>query len=113
MRYFETIFLKEAHDFIENQNQKTRMKILYNIDRASQRVDATQFKKLDDDIWEFRTRTIGTQIRLLAFWDNRTTHKTLVVATHGFIKKLNQVPQREIERASAIRKKYFHDEQNK
>jgi hypothetical protein len=45
MRYFETIFLKEAHDFIENQNQKTRMKILYNIDRASQRVDATLFKK--------------------------------------------------------------------
>jgi hypothetical protein len=56
---------------------------------------------------------MGTQIRLLAFWDNRTTTKTLVVATHGFIKKLNQVPQREIARATAIRKKYFHDEQNK
>jgi len=44
MRYFETIFLKEAHDFIENQNQKARMKILYNIDRASQSPDATLFK---------------------------------------------------------------------
>ena len=113
MRYFETIFLREAHDFIESQNQKTRMKILYNIDRASQCIDATLFKKLDDDIWEFRTRSMGTQIRLLAFWDNQTTSKTLVIATHGFIKKLNQVPQREIERAYVIRKKYFSDEKNK
>jgi phage-related protein len=113
MRYFETIFLREAHDFIESQNQKTRMKILYNIDRAAQSIDATLFKKLDDDIWEFRTRSMGSQIRLLAFWDSQTTSKTLVVATHGFIKKLNQVPQREIERASAARKKYFYDEKNK
>jgi phage-related protein len=113
MRYFETIFLKEAHDFIENQNQKTRMKILYNIDRASHNRDATLFKKLNDDIWEFRTRILGTHIRLLAFWDNQTTNKTLVVATHGFIKKMNQVPQREIERASALRKKYFSDEKDK
>ena len=113
MRYFETIFLKEAHDFIESQNQKTRMKILYNIDRAAQSIDATLFKKLDDDIWEFRTLSLGNQIRLLAFWDSQRTNKTFVIATHGFIKKMNQVPQREIERASAIRKKYFSDEKDK
>ncbi|MFD1003127.1 hypothetical protein ACFQ21_27625 [Ohtaekwangia kribbensis] len=27
------------------------------------------FKKLKDDIWEFRTEYRGVQYRLLAFWD--------------------------------------------
>lgn len=113
MRYFEPIFLKEAHDFIAIQNQKTQMKILYNIDRASQNHDPQLFKKLTTEIWEFRTNHLGNQIRLLAFWDKRTTNKTLVIVTHGFIKKMNQVPQYEMDRATAIRKKYFFDEKDK
>ncbi len=107
MRYFETIFLEEAHDFIGKQNPKTRIKILYNIDRAAQCNDATLFKKLSSDIWEFRTLHAGIQIRLLAFWDNSKKNKTLVVSTHGFVKKVDKVPNREIERAISARKEYF------
>lgn len=107
MRYFDTIFLEEAHDFIGKQNPKTRIKILYNIDRAAQCNDATLFKKLSSDIWEFRTFHAGIQIRLLAFWDNSKKNKTLVVATHGFVKKVDKVPNREIERAIIARKEYF------
>ena len=113
MRYFETIFLEEAHEFIEKQNRKTQAKILYNIDRASQNNAVTLFKKLRDDIWEFRIRYEGKQIRLLAFWDNQERKKTLVVATNGFIKKVNEVPQREIEKAIGLRKKYFLNEKIK
>jgi phage-related protein len=107
MRYFETIFLEGAKVFIEKQNPKTRMKILYNIDRAAQSNDAKQFKKLSSEIWEFRTLHAGTQIRLLAFWDHNEKNKTLVVATHGFIKKFDKVPNREIEKAIIARKEYF------
>jgi hypothetical protein len=32
---------------------------------------------------------------------------TLVLATHGFIKKVDKVPDNEIARAINIRKKYF------
>lgn len=47
------------------------------------------------------------QIRLLAFWDKTDVNETLVLATHGFIKKVDKVPANEIERAKAIRTKYF------
>lgn len=65
------------------------------------------FKKLDgsDDIWEFRTKYNGMEYRLLAFWDEQ--EKRLVVATHGFVKKTWKVPQKEIARAEALRKKYY------
>ncbi|MCF8338884.1 MAG: type II toxin-antitoxin system RelE/ParE family toxin, partial [Bacteroidales bacterium] len=42
------------------------------------------------------------QYRLLAFWD-RSDHKdTLVIATHGFIKKSQKTPKSEIDRAIRI-----------
>ena len=58
-------------------------------------------------IWEFRTRYNGLQIRLLAFWDKTDGVETLVLATHGFIKKVDKVPSNEIDRAVKIRAKYF------
>jgi phage-related protein len=66
-------------------------------------------KKLQSDIWEFRTKYLGNQIRLLAFWYKTDINETLVLATHGFIKKVDKVPANEIERAKAIRKKYFEN----
>jgi hypothetical protein len=66
-------------------------------------------KKLTQEIWEFRTRYAGRQIRLLAFWDRTENKETLVIATHGFIKKVDKVPAKEIERAENLRKKYFEE----
>lgn len=71
------------------------------------------FKKLTDDIWEFRTLYQGFQYRLLAFWDNTSTTDTLVVSTHGFIKKRSKVPDSEIQKAINIRTKYLADDQDK
>ncbi|MBR1463909.1 MAG: type II toxin-antitoxin system RelE/ParE family toxin [Prevotella sp.] len=51
------------------------------------------------------TKYNGMQYRLLAFWDEQ--EKRLVVATHGFVKKTWKVPQKEIARAEALRKKYY------
>ena len=65
------------------------------------------FKKLDDtDIWEFRTLYKGIQYRLLAFWD--TDAETLVIATHGFVKKTQKTPRKEINKAEAVRILYFN-----
>jgi hypothetical protein len=69
------------------------------------------FKKLKDDIWEFRVRFGGIQIRLLAFWDKTDTIQTLVLATHGFLKKADKVPFDQIERAKKIRIDYFENKQ--
>ena len=64
------------------------------------------FKKIENsEIWEFRTLYNGIAYRLFAFWD--TDMNTLVVATHGIIKKTQKTPKKEIARAEAIMKQYF------
>ena len=55
----------------------------------------------------------GLQYRLLGFWDNTSTIDTLVVSTHGFIKKRSKVPDNEIQKAIIIRTKYLADKQVK
>jgi phage-related protein len=113
MRYFETRFLEEANEFIAGLDSKTIKKIFYNIDLAEQTNDPKLFKKLQNDIWELRTTFAGLQIRLLAFWDKTDNKRTLVIATHGFIKKVDKVPISEIERAIKLREKYFNSKHKK
>ena len=65
------------------------------------------FKILNEDIWEFRTLYQGLQYRLLAFWDKSNNNNTMVVATHCFIKKQDNVPEKEILKAINLKIKYF------
>jgi phage-related protein len=104
---FEVVFLEQAIDFIENLDLKTRNKIYYNIDKSRLINDPKLFKKLTDDIWEFRTKYSGLQYRLFAFWDKTDKTKTLVISTHGIIKKVDKVPKADIEKAKQIRADYF------
>lgn len=107
MQYFHTLFLEEAENFLATLSPKVVRKVIYNIDLAEKTNDPRLFKKLSNDVWEFRTNYSGDCIRLLAFWDKTDGKNTLVVATNGFIKKTNKVPGNEIERASRIRARYF------
>jgi len=113
MRYFETRFMNEADEFIAQLDFKTAKKVFYNIDLAELTNDPRLFKKLQNDIWEFRTKFAGLQIRLLAFWYKSDNKETLVIATHGFIKKVDKVPANEIERAVRLREKYLNSKQKK
>lgn len=107
--YFEIVFLSEAFEFLKSLDDKHASKILYNIRKAQQKHDQELFKKLTDNIWEFRTLYQGLQYRLLAFWDRTNSANTLVIATHGFIKKQSKVPDNEIDKAERQRKRYFND----
>ena len=109
MKYFETRFLEEADEFIAKLDNKAIKKIFYNIDLAEQTNDQKLLKKLQNGIWEFRTKYAGLQIRLLAFWDKTDNKETLVIATHGFIKKVDKVPKNEIDRALRLKDKYFNN----
>lgn len=106
---FEIIFLDEAFKFLQGLERKHYKKILYNIRKVQVESDPELFKKLVDDIWEFRTLYQGLQYRLLAFWDKTSTAQTVVISTHGFIKKRSDVPKQEIQKAIQIRLKYFED----
>ena len=104
---FRVIMSGEVDAFLGTLQEDARAKIIYNVDKvANGYMDKDLFKKLENtDIWEFRTLFKGIQYRLLAFWD--TASETLVVATHGFIKKTQKTPRKEINKAEAIRKLYF------
>ena len=105
--------MEEANEFLAGLDTKTIKKIFYTFDLAEQTNDPTLFKKLQNDIWELRTKFGGLQIRLLAFWDKSNNKETLVIATHGFIKKVDKVPANEIERAERLRDKYFNNKTKK
>ena len=107
MQYFQTKFLEETDRFIAGFEPKAARKLLYNIDLAEQTNNPKFFKKLQKDIWGFRTSSGGKQIRLLASWDKTEGRETLVLTTHGFIKTVDKVPANEIERAVKLRTKYF------
>jgi phage-related protein len=112
-KLFEIVFLEEAFEFLKKLDKKHSNKILFNIRKAQIGHDPVLFKKLRDDIWELRTLYQGLQYRLLAFWDKRTPTQTLVVSTHGIIKKQDKVPDDEIKKASQIRLKYFKENELK
>lgn len=106
------LYSEEVDEFLSSLNEKAKKKILYNISRvAGGEIDNELFKKIDDDgIWEFRTEFEGLWYRILAFWDTRT--ETLIVTTHGFSKKKNKTPAKEIDKAKSIMKEYFKTQQS-
>lgn len=102
---FEVRYLEDAVDFLNSLDIKVKDKILYDIMKSQYEVNNELFKKLTDSIWEFRTRYNGIAYRLLAFWDNGS--KSLVIATHGFVKKKQKTPGNEIKRAEELMKMYY------
>lgn len=108
---FEIVFLDGVLDFLDKLNEKARNKILFNIDKSQKKNDPKLFKKLTVDIWEFRTLHDKKQYRLFAFWDKTNTKVTIVIATHGIIKKTQKTPQKEIVKAVELKRKYFNDKE--
>ena len=107
MKKFDVIFLNDARNFLLNLDEKSRDKIIFNIDKAKVKTDNELFKKLQGEIWEFRTLFNKTQFRIFAFWDKENNQDVLVLATHGIIKKTGKTPEKEIKIAEQIRLKYF------
>jgi len=106
---YEVIFLEMAKDFLDKLDIKTREKVIYNIWKLKEINDPELFKKLTNEIWEFRTNYLSKKVRLLAFWDKEKNNETLVVATHGFIKKTQKIPKQEIEKAKQLITEYYID----
>ncbi len=107
MNRYEVRFLEQVKIFLDELDEKSRRKVIFNIWKSKEVNDPELFKKLTDEIWEFRTKYLTKQIRLLAFWDKTDKTETLVIATNGFIKKTKKTPKAEIKKAEQIKKDYF------
>ena len=106
---FRVDFLENAKEFLDGLDEKARDKVFYNIWKARNSNDKELFKKLQGEIWEFRTKFNKTYYRLFAFWDKTDKIDTIVISTHGLIKKTDKVSKSEIDRAEKLRNKYFND----
>jgi phage-related protein len=87
---FDIEFLEGAVEFLEHLDEKVRDKVIYNITKARYSTDKELFKKLNGDIW-----------------DKRSEAETLIIATHGLIKKSGKTPQADLDKATRLRKLYL------
>ncbi len=110
---FEVVFFPEAVRFMDVIEDKAREKMYYNIRKSQQVNDNEIFKKLNENIWEFRCIYQNISYRLFAFWDKADNKNTLIIATHGMIKKSQKTPTHEIVKAEQIRKKYLQQAHEK
>ncbi|MFK7971562.1 MAG: type II toxin-antitoxin system RelE/ParE family toxin [Bacteroidia bacterium] len=108
-KLFDPVLSKEVIEFLSKIDTKAANKIFYNIEQAKSKLDPKFFKKLTNEIWEFRTLFNKVQYRILAFWDKEEKQYVLVFATHGFIKKTQKTPRKEIDKAIKIKERYFKE----
>lgn len=108
-RKVKVVTTDEADAFLRSLPLLVQKKIAYNVAKVEAGIlDNDLFKKLESsNIWELRTLFQGIKYRLFAFWD--TEEETLIIATHGIIKKTQKTPLKEIAKAEAIRKEYFEN----
>lgn len=104
---FNVELLEEANEFLNGLNEKAREKIIYNIRKSQVVNDNELFKKLNENVWEFRTLHNKTKYRLFAFWDKTDKTETVVISTHGIEKKTQKAPKKEIKKTEQIMKEYF------
>ncbi len=93
---FRIKLLDTTVEFLNDLDEKPRDKIYYNLKKAQFSNDNTLFKKLNNEIWEFRTLYKKTHYRLFAFWDKTSKIDTLVISTHGIEKKTKKTPKKEM-----------------
>jgi phage-related protein len=101
-----------VEDFLVSLPSKVRQKAAWVLKAIEQlqRISTQYFKKLDgtDDIWEIRIIHGKDSIRLLCFWSG----ETIIIVTHGFKKKTDRVPQREIQLATERKKEFERRKRN-
>ena len=96
-----------VQEFLDSLSGKVAQKVAWVLSLIEDLdvVPATYFKKLinTEEIWECRIQFGSIAYRIFCFFDGNS----VVVLTHGFIKKSRKTPQREIERTEAYRRDYL------
>ncbi len=109
MRKIRIRILDEAQAFLDSLPPEVGRKF----DRIFRRVrngdrDVRIFKKLDDhDFYEFRVFQFPNEYRIFAFWDK--DEDSLIVATHGIVKKYQRLKKHDFNRMELVRKQYYND----
>jgi phage-related protein len=95
-----------VEEFIDTLPAKTAQKVTWTLSLVEDReiVPDKYFKLLKNtNIWEFRIHYDKNIYRIFSFFDGNS----VVVAAHGFHKKTQKAPKKEIERAEKYRLDYL------
>jgi phage-related protein len=94
-------------EFLDSLSGKQAQKVAWVLQLIEEldKIPTTYLKKLvnTDNIWEVRIQVGGNIFRLLGFFDG----DNLVVLNHGFQKKTQKTPPKEIKIAENRRKDYL------
>ena len=99
--------MRDAAVFIEQQEPSARRKILYNMTKAQYSNDPVLFKKLNHQIWEFRTLYNRNYYRVFSFWVSSNSMLPVVVSTHGIMKKSKKIEKQDLVKAHVARLNYL------
>ncbi|MBF7133574.1 type II toxin-antitoxin system RelE/ParE family toxin [Pediococcus pentosaceus] len=111
---FESYKRKNGHDefleFIKELPIKDQQKLLEVIELTQEKGLLTAqkmkwIKKLDDNLFELRSKVSSNIQRVLYFHVVNGRY----VITHGFTKKTQTTPKREIKHAKQIREEWFNE----
>jgi phage-related protein len=96
-----------VQEYFDSLTNKQFEKISFVLD-IIEKTDITPrkyFKKLKgaDDLWEVRARHGNNIFRILGFFDG----PEFVILNHGFTKKTQKIPQKEISTAQKRKRNYF------
>jgi phage-related protein len=97
-------------EFYNSLNQKNKEKVDYvlQILISVEKVSSKFFKHLEDGIYEIRVEWSGNIYRIFSFFDDNK----LVILLHGFQKKTQKTPRKEIDRAKKLRRDYYADKES-
>jgi phage-related protein len=106
----ELIFYKDYfRDFYKSQTKKVQTKIIwtFRIIEDLDMIPEIYFKHLEstDGLYEIRIQLGSDIYRIFCFFDDQN----IVIVGHGFQKKTQKTPIKEIEKAQKIRKEYFDE----
>ncbi len=103
---FDIHFMDEAWHFIQSLDAKIKAKVTSNMEKSRETIDPELFRKLNKNIWEFKTKYAKRQVRLFAFWS--PIEKSMIVCTHGIFKRTQKTPLKEILKAQRLRTSYLN-----
>lgn len=94
-------------NFMESLSEKEQDKVQYGLLllKTQDRLSTKFVKFIKDDIYELRTKYNGNIYRVFFIFDEGY----IVVLFHGFQKKSQETPEKEIRKAIKIKQEYYAD----
>jgi len=86
---------------------KEKIDYVFEILISTDRIPRKFFRHVEDGIYEIRIERSSNIYRIFSFFDEGK----LIVLLHGFQKKSQKLPRKEIKKAKELRKAYYYEKE--